>query len=201
MADNIKLLNESIQEIEKIALWGMKSLGIAIRDGHKNDTKHVHLVEKHSEKGFNAKLIITAKNKEEVINADDPYSMSYPGSLIAVSTEVMNILKSPFDKNSFNHIKARSIVAHELVHYYQIGTFEELHGKDYIVYDSSNYNNYLNQRCELEAHAVQGFYYLLHTNENELDRLIDNSDTNNVKASSLVQIYLAANNQSALNNQ
>lgn len=49
-------------------------------------------------------------------------------------------------------------IIHELVHFLQHNTVDE--DSRYIRFDGSNYNAYLEQRVELEAHSVQALYIL-----------------------------------------
>ncbi len=117
----------------------------------------------------------------QIFNKDLPLKMYYGKSAVEINAKFQN----PLEKNDFScdttYVKAAII--HELVHYYQVGAFDEMHGAKYIQAkpDKSNIVDYASQKCEFEAHTVQSYYYLSIINKPNLDIILiePNENTRN----------------------
>lgn len=98
---------------------------------------------------------------KSINNTNNPFEMYYGKSVIEINSENANHIKTLNDYDP-KKVYAKAAIVHELVHYYQVGEIDELYGTKYIKpkSDKSNLQEYISQRCELEAHVVQSYFYL-----------------------------------------
>jgi hypothetical protein len=80
----------------------------------------------------------------------------YPKSRIVISKRVNSALSNPNSVSQEELVFCKSIVAHELTHFLQIGRDEQLLPASVI-----GYKNYVLQPKEFEGHTVNAYYYLM----------------------------------------
>jgi hypothetical protein len=85
----------------------------------------------------------------------DTANVIYPKPIVYISRNIYQELHNKKTDTSEGFIKAQSCVIHEITHYYQFINY------NYISYRSSgDYHAYFCQPYEIDAYAVEAFYYL-----------------------------------------
>lgn len=152
----------------------MHKVGIEIRPAYKKDGK-LQLRAWDNLEGWNA-LFVIHSDIAGIINPYSPDEMYYTDPIILTGHALQPILAN--FNNNLENIKARSIIVHELTHWLQKGTITELHtAEGYISFNGTNYFEYISQQREIEAHAVQSYYFIREHNKNNLDEIVNNSKT------------------------
>ncbi|MDQ1165132.1 hypothetical protein [Flavobacterium sp. SORGH_AS_0622] len=165
----------------------MPKLGIEIRPAYKKDGE-LQLRAWDKLEGANA-LFTIHSDIAGIINRDSPDEMYYIDPLILTGHALKPILAN--FNNTVQNIKARSIIVHELTHWLQRGTITELHtAEGYISFNGNNYLEYISQKREIEAHAVQSYYFIREHNKNNLDKIVNNSQTNDDLCKSLINEFM-----------
>lgn len=132
-----------------------------------------------------------------IINSDSPDEMYYVDPMILTGHALKPILSS-FNETKQN-IKGRSIIVHELTHWLQKGTLQELHTKEgYVEFNGSNYLEYISQKREIEAHAVQSYYFLQEFNPERLEEIKNKSISNDQLMKDLINEFMLLDNKSAV---
>ena len=96
----------------------------------------------------------------------DTLNVVYPAPVIYINRKVFTDLKQNKD-TSEQFVKALSCVLHEITHYYQFINY------NYITYRSSeDYHSYFCQPSEVDAYAVEAYFYLSKRKPLELQRVL-----------------------------
>ncbi len=105
----------------------------------------------------------------------DTANVIYPAPVVYISRNIFSDLQLKND-TSDKHLIAVGCVLHELTHYYQFINF------NYISYRSSgDYHAYFCQQYELDAFAVEAFYYLSRKKPPEFRKLLKECTGDNVR--------------------
>lgn len=149
--------------------------------------------------GYNSKFY-TDRGSKGVFYSESPDSMYYLDSYILTSESFKQIVQNKVKSSAYEKIKAYSVVVHELTHYYQKGEFAYLNGNKYIKYNGNNDKEYVSQLAELDAHAVQAFYFLKNINQIGLVNNIFKTNSQNIQAikEKLIDEYRHINAQPVL---
>ncbi|MDP3431386.1 MAG: hypothetical protein Q8T04_00255 [Bacteroidota bacterium] len=146
--------------------------------------------------GYNANFKIQSGSKG-ILNQDNPDSMFYLDPYILTSNDLKSILTNESKDSKFEVLKAYSVIVHELTHYYQKGEFAYIHGNKYIKYNESNDKEYVSQLSELDAHAVQSYFFVKNINPKGLEKILSHSSVQVIKER-LINEYRLYNSQTKL---
>ncbi len=156
--------------VKTIAL--MKELHVSIRDTY---NQNHNFDDWYSNGDYNGPRLL----KMEWVN-----TAGYPETKINKIYELSGYQSVAYDAyciampNRYKNNRRDDAIIHELVHFLQHNTVAE--DKCYIKFTGQNYDNYLAQRVELEAHAVQ-ILYILRENLSHCNKHLNIDDQKFVK--------------------
>jgi len=90
----------------------------------------------------------------------------YKAPFLIITELCLNISNKTKDTTVFYYTRARETIVHELTHYLQ-ASFDMTK-----VDPKSNLKGYISEPTEFEAFSVGAYYFLQHTNKNELTRIM-----------------------------
>ncbi len=161
-----------LEELKSETLRIMQKLEIDRRPNCKNDgtvgiRQKVELDNTGMPAAFN---LVYGVN--DLVEPHNPSLLCYKNPYVGLNTRAMSAWLRPEQENSTYLIEIHGMIIHELTHYYQYT--EDPFNKEYIQYNpySQNYEAYVSQRCELEAHSVQGYYLMEKENPERLAQLM-----------------------------
>jgi hypothetical protein len=131
----------------------MQLLQIDLRDSLQNDGTLKIEVMKSWDQHKDAGAYFNFSNSFKVVDANSNV-VSYLKPEIFIRPVFDSVLKEQNDTSKIAEIYAKSILVHELTHFFQKTTYKV--GKTYKVVDP------INDPVEKEAYAVQAFYFLTH---------------------------------------
>lgn len=164
-------------EYKQIALNIIRYLGIPHRNSYLKDGRLMFALNKPGNFSERAPAHGMFIRGTYLYKSRDTVNVIYPAPTVYISSNIYNDLQKKAD-TSERFIRALSCVLHEITHYYQFINY------NYISYKSSgDYHAYFCQPYEIDAYAVEAFYYLSRRNPRQLQKILNsnNGDNNLVK--------------------
>jgi hypothetical protein len=172
---------DKLEALKLSTLRIMKELDIQIRSAIDKDGELEIKIDSKLWR-YNAEFSIKS-DKDGIRFTHDNLKQHYIDPIISTSLYISQSLNADFH---YDHVRACSIMVHEITHYYDASLYDE----EYIYPNGYNYEDYISQKCELNAHAVQAYYYLETAFPEKLKDIISRNNLNDIKRLSINEYNL-----------